>query len=57
MNATSGLAHEAYNSLGDAFDTTIATGRGVFSAAIAGVKKAHIYIRAQRQKTCCMTAY
>ena len=43
LNATSGLAHEAYNSLGDAFDTTIATGKGIFSAAIAGVKKAHIY--------------
>ena len=43
LNSTSGLAHDAYNSIGDTFDAIRLGGKSLFHSTVAGMEKMQIY--------------
>ncbi len=43
MNSTSAIAHEVYNSFGNAFDSALSGSISAFEAAVSGIKIERIY--------------
>ena len=43
LNSTSAIAHEVYNSFGNAFDSALSGSISAFDAAVSGIKKERIY--------------